>query len=95
MNSSGELCILSFQINVCHTTIQLTMSRVFAISDIHVDYAYNLQWIKNLSDADYQHDALLLAGDVSDRLPLLASTLKILKAKFKHVFFAPGKRLCT
>ena len=45
--------------------------RVFAVSDVHVDYSPNLQWVEQLSTSDYQHDVLILAGDVSDSLPLL------------------------
>ena len=66
------------------------MSRVFAISDVHVDYPENLQWIENLSETSYQTDVLLLAGDVSDKLPLIKSTLRTLCQKFKEVFFVPG-----
>ena len=41
--------------------------RVFALSDIHVDYLENLNWILQLSADEYQQDILVLAGDVSHR----------------------------
>lgn len=64
--------------------------RVFAISDIHVDFPDNLKWLRALSDADYVGDALLLAGDVSHEMGLLRTSFDILKRKFLHVFFVPG-----
>lgn len=64
--------------------------RVFALSDIHVDYAENLAWIMALSDSDYQDDVLLLAGDVTDDMGLLRTVLTQLRACFKGVYFVPG-----
>jgi predicted phosphodiesterase len=64
--------------------------RVFAVSDIHVDYDVNARWIQNISKLDYQEDILILAGDVTHTLPLLASSLSTLAARFKKVLFVPG-----
>lgn len=64
--------------------------RVFCVSDIHTDYPQNMAWIHALSLSEYQHDALVLAGDVSDSLPVLEETLLALTQRFKHVFFLPG-----
>ena len=64
--------------------------RVFLLSDIHVDYAGNRNWVAALSDAEYRDDVLLLAGDVTDSPRLLAETLSTLVAKFAQVFFVPG-----
>ncbi len=64
--------------------------RVFALSDIHVDYDVNAQWIRNLSRADYQDDVLILAGDVTHKLPELAACLDSLVARFEKVLFVPG-----
>ncbi|XP_038046124.1 uncharacterized protein LOC119720510 isoform X2 [Patiria miniata] len=66
------------------------MARIFAISDIHVDHLVNKEWIQGLDCARYTNDVLLLAGDVTDSLDLLKSTLESLKAKFKEVFYVPG-----
>ena len=64
--------------------------RIFALSDIHVDYDDNLAWIKNLSSADYTKDTLLLAGDASHDQDTLADALESLRAKFERIFFVPG-----
>lgn len=64
--------------------------RVFALSDIHIDYSANAKWIANLSVADYQDDVLILAGDVTDIQKLLDWGLSILTKRFKKVLFVPG-----
>ena len=64
--------------------------RVFALSDIHVDYDVNEKWIAGLSVADYQEDVLILAGDVTDSGSLLAWCLSTLARRFKQVLFVPG-----
>jgi len=64
--------------------------RVFALSDIHIDYDVNAKWIANLSIAEYQDDALILAGDVTDALRLLEWCLSALAKRFKKVLFVPG-----
>ncbi len=37
--------------------------RVFCTSDVHIDYAPNMEWVRNLSNTEYIHDALIVAGD--------------------------------
>jgi len=64
--------------------------RVFALSDVHIDYEVNSKWIANLSVAEYQDDVLILAGDVSDTRPLLDWCLRTLVKRFKKVLFVPG-----
>jgi len=64
--------------------------RVFALSDMHVDYAENLQWVLQLSQQDYKGDILILAGDVSDDMNLLARVFESLSGKFKQILFVPG-----
>jgi predicted MPP superfamily phosphohydrolase len=64
--------------------------RVFALSDIHIDYRANARWIAALSIADYQDDVLILAGDASDTQSLLDWCLSILTKRFKKVMFVPG-----
>jgi predicted phosphodiesterase len=64
--------------------------RVFALSDIHVDYTENMQWLLRLEKFDYQDDILILAGDVTDKLELLQEVFDSLCAKFKEVLFVPG-----
>lgn len=64
--------------------------RIFALSDIHIDYETNAQWIRNLSTADYQNDVLILAGDVTDSLLMLDWCLGTLAQRFRQVLFVPG-----
>jgi hypothetical protein len=64
--------------------------RIFAVSDIHTDYKDNLSWVQNLSSEEYSNDAILIAGDVSDRCDELVSTLRLFTERFKYVFFTPG-----
>jgi len=64
--------------------------RVFAVSDIHVDYAENLAWILGLDSKEYANDILILAGDVTDKMPLLEQVFVSLAASFKAVLFVPG-----
>jgi predicted phosphodiesterase len=64
--------------------------RVFALSDIHIDYDVNAKWIANLSIAEYQNDVLILAGDVSHVRQRLEWCLSTLTKCFKKVLFVPG-----
>lgn len=64
--------------------------RVFAVSDIHVDYPENAKWLEQLSNHDYQNDCLVLAGDISDSMERIGACFAMLKAKFAHVLFIPG-----
>ena len=64
--------------------------RVFALSDVHVDYPENLEWVLGLSNIDYQNDVLILAGDVSDDLKKLELVFEALLGKFCKVLFVPG-----
>jgi predicted phosphodiesterase len=64
--------------------------RLFAVSDIHVDYPENAAWFSKLSRERYRDDVLILAGDVSDSLQLLDRTLDALARCFAKVFYVPG-----
>lgn len=64
--------------------------RVFAVSDIHIDYDANAKWVANLSTSDYQDDVLILAGDVTDTPSLLDWGLRTLARRFRKVLFVPG-----
>ena len=66
------------------------LNRICAISDIHVDYKQNLEFIENLSEDEYVNDGLILAGDVTDDMTLLRTVLELLNSKFRTVFFVPG-----
>jgi hypothetical protein len=64
--------------------------RVFAVSDLHVDYEANARWVTALSLSDYRDDVLILAGDVSDSLTRLDECLRQLTHRFKTVLYTPG-----
>lgn len=64
--------------------------RIFALSDVHVDYDVNAKWIENISTADYSDDILVLAGDVTHSLPLFEWCLNTLARRFRKLLFVPG-----
>lgn len=64
--------------------------RLVAISDVHTDFRENLLLLEQLSDALYQDDVLVLAGDISDRYAIIRATLALLRTKFRDVFYVPG-----
>ena len=64
--------------------------RVFAVSDVHVDYAENLAWVLSLDYKEYAKDILILAGDVTDKMPLLEQVFISLAVSFKAALFLPG-----
>lgn len=64
--------------------------RIYALSDLHIDYVENRRWLSQLSAVDYQDDWLLLAGDISDRMTLLAQCFTQVAEKFQRVLYVPG-----
>ncbi|MDC8758416.1 metallophosphoesterase family protein [Janthinobacterium fluminis] len=64
--------------------------RVFALSDMHVDFDPNAQWVAALSRSDYQEDVLILAGDISDSIERFTECLDAFARRFRKVFFVPG-----
>ena len=64
--------------------------RLFAWSDLHVDYQQNFAHLVQVSASDHQNDTLLLAGDLTDKLALLEKSLGLLNDKFQNVVFVPG-----
>jgi predicted phosphodiesterase len=64
--------------------------RVFALSDVHVDFEPNARWVSGLSLGDYRQDLLMLCGDVSDLLPRIEWCLSELSRRFAVVLFVPG-----
>jgi predicted phosphodiesterase len=64
--------------------------RVFALSDIHINFDANREWAGNLSSSDYTDDVLILGGDVSDSLAQLEWCLKTFSRRFAKVLFVPG-----
>ena len=64
--------------------------RLFATSDLHTDYKENFRWLQELSDSEYRDDALIVAGDISDRLEIIRETLLLLRGKFRQLLYTPG-----
>ncbi len=64
--------------------------RIFAISDVHVDYAENMDLLQALCGSGHLRDTLLLAGDATDDLARLARLLRVVRDRFAHVFFVTG-----
>jgi len=64
--------------------------RVFAISDLHVDFEHNSAWVKRLSLDEYKDDILILAGDVADSMRHLSWSLRMLTSRFRKVLYVPG-----
>ena len=76
--------------------------RVYTATDLHVDYAANMQWcervaaaasrrrLRNSNGDNGDNDVLLLCGDVSDELGTLEAALRLLAARFRHLFYIPG-----
>jgi Icc-related predicted phosphoesterase len=64
--------------------------RIFAISDLHIDYEENRDWISGLSEQEYTDDVLIVAGDICDKNEELIWGFIKLKKKFSRVLFVPG-----
>ncbi|CAF0862717.1 unnamed protein product [Rotaria sp. Silwood1] len=64
--------------------------KIYAISDLHVDYDENMKWIEHLSNDKYLKDTVIIAGDVTHILSKLVHILKLFKSKFKDVYYCPG-----
>jgi predicted phosphodiesterase len=64
--------------------------RIFAVSDLHADVRENRALLERIPATAYRDDALIVAGDVADRLSVLESALARLRERFAEVFFVPG-----
>ncbi len=64
--------------------------RIFAISDLHTDFEANWQELLQCSRTLYTEDILIVAGDISNRMEVIAKTLNHLNSVFKAVCFTPG-----
>ena len=64
--------------------------RVFAVSDLHVDFDDNARWLDGLSDQDYRADVLILAGDIADSMTLIEWGLTAVVRRFAAVLYVPG-----
>ncbi len=64
--------------------------RIFAVSDLHIDYAENAKWLFGLPKNDYNNDILVLAGDISSNMQAVIKAFAALKSRFYEVLFIPG-----
>jgi len=76
-------CLLAF-------ALILERMKIWAVSDLHIDYRHNRQWLSDLSNTLYQHDILILAGDISHDLRQIDWCFKVLGQRFKLVCYVPG-----
>ncbi|KAH7829833.1 putative metallophosphoesterase [Monocercomonoides exilis] len=63
-------------------------TNVYVISDVHVDYKENLDWMLSLTN--HENDVLIIPGDISNDISKTLEFLYQLKQKFREVFFTPG-----
>jgi hypothetical protein len=64
--------------------------RIYAVSDLHADFKANRLLVEEVSSVEYRRDALLVAGDIADRLETIEETLSLLCSKFSKLFYMPG-----
>lgn len=62
------------------------------ISDLHCDQKGNAEWCQVLDDAEFQEDVLIVAGNVAETYRAVIQSLKVLRGKFRRVFYVPGNR---
>ncbi len=63
--------------------------KLLAISDLHVVYAENREFVRELHP-DSDDDWLLIAGDVGELVEDIEWVLRLLKQRFRTVVWAPG-----
>jgi predicted phosphodiesterase len=64
--------------------------RLFALGDIHISYKFNEEALHQLSPTDYLNDALILCGDIGEKLSHLRTAFSLTTDRFKTVFWVPG-----
>ncbi|HZF38912.1 MAG TPA: metallophosphoesterase [Blastocatellia bacterium] len=64
--------------------------RIFAVSDLHADFAENRRRLQRVSSTAYLRDVLVVAGDIADDLGIIDWTLRKLRSQFGQVFYVPG-----
>lgn len=64
------------------------MGKLYAIADLHVSYKFNNEAIHLLKP--HPEDALIIAGDIGERLEHLHTTFALTTKLFKQVFWVPG-----
>lgn len=64
------------------------VTRVLAISDLHVNHAAN--WHALAALPEHREDWLILAGDIGERVAHHEATIELLRPKFRGVVWVPG-----
>jgi predicted phosphodiesterase len=64
--------------------------RIYAVSDLHADFRENRRLLERIPAGEHRRDALIVAGDVADQLPLVSEVLGGLRERFAELFFVPG-----
>ncbi len=64
--------------------------KIYALSDIHMEFEANTEAMRQLSKCGYQDDILILAGDIGSDIGLIESAFTLLASRFKHVCYVPG-----
>jgi len=64
--------------------------RIYALSDLYVDYSENMRWVLSIDESEHLNDILVLAGDLSHTVSDLRRVFLSLSKKFRAVHFIPG-----
>lgn len=69
-----------------------TTSRLFSVSDIHIDFPDNWDWLTDSvnNTKKYLNDGIIVAGDVTHKLDCLEKFFRLLVSNFRDVFYVPG-----
>jgi len=67
----------------------VTPGRLLAVSDLHVSYPRNRQWVQDLPPGA-PGDWLLVAGDVGEKMADIEWVLRTLRGRFGTVVWVPG-----
>jgi len=67
--------------------------RIFAVSDLHTDFAENRRRLQQVSLTAYLHDVLIVAGDIADDLKIIDWTLRKLRSQFGRVLTLKSRPL--
>ena len=85
--TSATRCLQRFKMDANYPREK---TRIFCISDVHVDQHGNLGWFKSLSEENFKNDVVMIAGDIGDTMNAVRICLKEFKKRFRRVFMIPG-----
>lgn len=68
----------------------MNYSQVWAVSDVHIDYQENFNLLVDFARRGHRLDALIIAGDITDRLERLQQLFEAVVPCFHRVLFVPG-----